>query len=60
MPSSMSMVEYDEGGLPVHVGIGINKDGQGPVDEDDPQFDRIICWCIDGDECKKYPGAVDG
>lgn len=41
---NMSTPMYD---LPEHLPIGINKDGQGPVAEDDPEFDRIICWCGD-------------
>ena len=31
--------------IPEHVSIGVNKQGQGPVDEADPEYDRTVCWC---------------
>ena len=40
-------------GLPVHLDMPVNKDGQGPLDDDDPEVDRITCWCGD-DTCKRY------
>ena len=40
-------------GLPVHLSMPVNKDGQGPLDDNDPTFDRFVCWCGD-DRCKKY------
>ena len=39
--------------LPVHLSIGVNKEGQGPVDEASPDYDRTVCWCGD-DECRRY------
>lgn len=39
--------------LPEHVMMGVNAQGQGPVMEDDPEFDHNICWC--GEEgCERY------
>lgn len=37
----------DEGGLPVHLPIGLNEDGLGP--EDDDKAYRYVCWCNDPD-----------
>ena len=31
--------------IPEHLPMGVNKDGQGPVDEGDPEYDRTVCWC---------------
>ena len=39
--------------LPVHLSMPVNKDGQGPLNNDDPNIDRIVCWCGD-DACQKY------
>jgi len=46
-------VEYDEAGLPKHLPIGVDKNGQGPVSERDPEFVRLECWCGEKN-CKKY------
>lgn len=37
----------DDGGLPTHLPMGVNKDGQGP--EDDAEAHHYECWCIDPD-----------
>jgi hypothetical protein len=37
--------EYDEGGLPVHLPMGITIDGEGPCDEDAEDYSRTVCWC---------------
>ncbi len=31
--------------LPEHLEIGVNAAGQGPVMEDEPDFDHHECWC---------------
>lgn len=31
--------------LPDHFRIGVDKNNWGPVDPDDPAFDRYECWC---------------
>ena len=46
-------VEYDDGGMPVHIWMSVNKNGDGPLNDDDPEVDRIVCWCGD-DTCTKY------
>jgi hypothetical protein len=38
----MSSPMYD---TPEHLPIGVNAAGHGPVLEDDPEYDRTICWC---------------
>lgn len=45
--------ELDEGGLPKHMAIGVNKFGHGPVDEHGPDYDRTVCWCGEP-ECLEY------
>lgn len=47
------MVEYDEGGLPVHLPININAAGDGPVDDGDPEYAETVCWC-GTPGCRKY------
>ena len=39
--------------LPEHFPIGVNKESQGPVMENEPDFDRIVCWCGD-DSCRLH------
>ena len=47
---------YDDGGLPVHLyPFMVNSQGQGPVDDGDPDA-HPTCWCI-WDECL---GIEDG
>jgi hypothetical protein len=41
-------------GLPTHIAMDVNADGDGPLDRDDPSFNRTVCWCGD-DGCRKYP-----
>jgi hypothetical protein len=45
-------------GLPVHLAMDVNADGDGPLDKGDPTFDREACWCGD-DGCRKYPAYVE-
>jgi hypothetical protein len=33
--------------LPEHFLIGVNINGDGPIDENDPEFDHMTCWCSD-------------
>jgi hypothetical protein len=42
----MEPVEYAEDGLPVHLIIPVDENGDGPVPED--ETDHWACWC--GDE----------
>ena len=46
----MSTPMYD---LPDHMKIGVTKDGNGPVDDQDPDFDHYACWC-GKPGCQKY------
>lgn len=39
---------YDEGGLPVHLPMPVNADGQGPLDSTEHP-DHFVCWCADPD-----------
>lgn len=34
---------YDDGGLPVHLPMGVTESGQGP--EDDDKAHHYVCWC---------------
>lgn len=34
-----------EGGLPVHLPVGVTVDGEGPTNDD--EADRFECWCRD-------------
>lgn len=39
--------------LPEHMLMGLTKDGQGPADPPDPNFDHWGCWCgVDG--CQEW------
>ena len=38
---------HPETGLPVHLGMPVNRDGQGPLDKGDPAFVGWQCWCGD-------------
>lgn len=38
----MSTPMYD---LPEHLKIGVNIDGDGPVEESEPGFHHYVCWC---------------
>ena len=31
--------------LPEHVMIGVDAEGNGPVEEGEPRFARYVCWC---------------
>ena len=46
-------VEYDDGGLPVHLYIGVDIEGNGPTN--DGEAYRFICWCFDGGDCTVNP-----
>lgn len=35
----------DDGGMPVHLPMGVNASGQGP--EDDSTAHHFVCWCGD-------------
>jgi hypothetical protein len=39
--------------LPEHFPIGVDKNGNGPILEDESQFDHIECWCSNN-QCEKY------
>lgn len=37
---------YDDGGMPVHLyPFKVTKDGHGPCDDSDPEYDHDECWC---------------
>lgn len=38
----MSTPMYD---LPEHLWMGVNRDGEGPVSEREPDFWDYVCWC---------------
>lgn len=40
---------------PIHLEILVNKDGQGPLGQDDITVFAKICWCRDGKRCKVFP-----
>jgi hypothetical protein len=54
-----------------HFPIGVDADGQGPLQEHDPRYARTVCWC-GTPGCKvyehvlhvegpmRYPGGKDG
>ena len=35
--------------LPEHLRMGVTAEGQGPVCEDEPEFDHWTCWCGEPD-----------
>lgn len=35
----------DEGGLPIHLPMGVNAKGQGPADVHGQVAHHFICWC---------------
>ena len=37
--------EMDEGGLPVHLPMGVDSEGRGPMEPEQPH--HYECWCID-------------
>lgn len=41
---------------PEHFPIGIDLNGNGPVDPDSPDHCETICWCIDPD-CQEWKDA---
>ncbi len=45
--------------IPTHLKMGVNAQGQGPVMEDEPDFDHYECWCGDG-TCDLYMEKDDG
>lgn len=47
----MSTPMYD---LPEHLLMGLNVNGDGPVDEDDPEFLEWGCWCDQGARCPVF------
>jgi hypothetical protein len=36
----------DEGGLPIHLPMGVTVDGQGPADGTE-ELHHYVCWCPD-------------
>lgn len=40
-------VPHDEGGLPVHFPMGVDAEGHGPTEPDEPH--HRTCWC--GTDC---------
>ena len=40
---SRTTQDYDEGGLPVHLLIPVNANGQGPVSDEETV--GYVCWC---------------
>ena len=36
----------DDGGLPIHLPMGVNAEGQGP--ENDSAAHHYVCWCGEG------------
>lgn len=38
---------------PIHLPMGFNKHGRGPVAENSPEFDHWGCWCSDP-ECERW------
>lgn len=40
-----------ETGMPVHLPMRLNADGQGPIDDDEPGM--WGCWCPDGVRCER-------
>jgi hypothetical protein len=48
----LAIRQIDQGGMPVHVPIGVTIDGRGPADPaTDPAFHHWACWCPDGEKC---------
>jgi hypothetical protein len=39
--------------LSEHFPIGVNRNGDGPVDENEPDYLKTVCWCADPD-CRKH------
>lgn len=48
--------EYDDSGLPVHLYIGVDVNGNGPTN--DGEAYRFICWCFDGEDCTVNPWKI--
>lgn len=46
LDASRRLPAYDEGGLPVHLPMPVNAEGQGPLDDSETPA-RIVCWCAD-------------
>lgn len=45
--------ELDGGGLPAHLIMGLTRDGHGPCEPTEAEFDHWGCWC--GDKtCTKW------
>jgi hypothetical protein len=44
-PGFWDRLGTDDGGMPVHLPIGVNERGQGP--EDDSAAYTFTCWCGD-------------
>lgn len=42
--------------LPDHLRIGLNSRDQGPVEENDGDFNHFGCWCGDP-ACEEYMNA---
>lgn len=38
---------------PEHCPIGVNQAGDGPVDKNDPEYVRTVCWCSEPN-CEKW------
>lgn len=37
----------DEAGMPKHLPMPVNADGQGPLNDSDPDIGAVVCWCGD-------------
>lgn len=37
--------------MPIHLTMKLNKDGQGPLNDD--ERGRYGCWCVDGLDCEE-------
>lgn len=39
--------------VPDHLPIPVDREGRGPLADNDPHFDHIECWCADGLACNR-------
>ena len=47
MPNPFGWHIDPDTGLPVHLPMGVNAEGRGPVP--DAEAHRYVCWCADAD-----------
>ena len=45
--------------LPKHCPMSVNSDGNGPLDDSDPNVARLDCWCAFGMPWP-HPGSDSG